>query len=211
MKACPLCAHNVLISRSIPNARGYCECANCGLISLHPNLRPNQNEERKRYEMHENSIDNLQYREFLNRALEPLLPTLRNGMRGLDYGSGPEPVVAAMLTESGFSIENYDPYFAPKEFLATDQYDFIISTETIEHFHIPAKEFRQVNQLLAPGGSLVIMTEVFDGTFPFETWWYLRDFTHVSFYQPQTFVWIAACYNWRMETPHKNVRIFRKT
>ncbi len=43
----------------------------------------------------------------------------------------------------------------------------------------------------------------------FREWYYIRDPTHVCFYPPATFRWIAERYGWRVDFPRRNVAIFR--
>jgi hypothetical protein len=44
----------------------------------------------------------------------------------------------------------------------------------------------------------------------FETWSYVRDPTHVSFYRPRTMSWIAERYGWELEIPDRSVSLFHK-
>ena len=76
-----------------------------------PELHPSAEEEEYRYAQHNNSDDCPGYRDFLNQALEPTLPYLDFGMEGLDFGCGPNPVLARMLDEAGYSCTYYDPFF----------------------------------------------------------------------------------------------------
>jgi hypothetical protein len=161
--------------------------------------------------MHQNDLANQNYRAFLNRTVEPLLPYLTATMRGLDYGSGPEPALSQIFAEHGYTLDLYDPYFAPLDLTSAGLYDFITCTETIEHFAHPLIEFTQIDNLLAHGGIFACMTDVYDESRAFETWSYLRDATHLSIYSAETFVWLSDYFRWQMEIPHKNVRIFTKS
>ncbi|GIT16510.1 MAG: hypothetical protein CM1200mP38_1670 [Dehalococcoidia bacterium] len=49
--------------------------------------------------------------DFLSRLWIELKPKLNTGSCGLDFGSGPGPVLAEIITEDGFKIETYGPYF----------------------------------------------------------------------------------------------------
>ena len=53
------------------------------------------------------------YRRFLSKLADPLMARLAPGARGLDYGCGPGPALAAMLREAGHEVALYDPFFAP--------------------------------------------------------------------------------------------------
>lgn len=167
-------------------------------------------QEKARYELHQNAPENKAYVDFLLRALNPLIPNLDSEMRGLDYGSGPTPVASMILAEQGFKVENYDPFFAPRNFEEDEKFDFIICLETAEHFLNPAEEFSRIDQLLKPKGFLMLMTEVYSQETPFPQWRYLSDPTHVSLYQKKTLAWIKERYCWEMSAPHRNVRLFHK-
>ena len=75
------------------------------------------------------------------RLWDELRPRLPEGARGLDYGAGPGPALAAMIEEDGYSAALYDPLFHPDEAVLSDSYDFITCTETVEHFATPAPTF----------------------------------------------------------------------
>jgi SAM-dependent methyltransferase len=174
-----------------------------------PEDRPSPEAERRHYETHENDPEDPRYRAFLDRLALPLADRLAPGAEGLDYGSGPGPALARMLSERGFPMALYDPLFAPDEAVLGRTYDFVTCTETAEHFSRPGEEFRRLGRLLRPGGWLGVMTEVVDEARPFADWRYARDPTHVCFYRAETLAWIARTHGWRLERPHRNVALFR--
>ena len=207
--SCPLCAGTRARSLSSNTPRTYSQCDECGLTFVTPEHRPTREEELAVYELHENAVDDPHYRAFLDRLAVPLMDRLAPGMRGLDYGSGPGPALAAMLTERGFAMSVYDPFYAPNESVLHQTYDFVTCTETAEHFHHPAAEFERLASLLAPSGLLAVMTSVRPPAQDFATWHYTQDPTHVCFYADQTFAWLAARHGWRLERPERNVALFR--
>jgi len=85
-----------------------------------------------------------------------------------------------------------------------------ISTETIEHFYHPRDEFLFLNRLLKGHGDLGLMTQILTASQDFSTWWYPHDPTHVSFYTPTTFDWVATWLNWTVAFAGKNVVIYKK-
>ena len=168
---------------------------------------------------------------------------------GLDFGCGPGPTVSVMMKEQhGLDMVDWDLYFQPqpelpKEFptrlipLATHlgpglhvledyqaqvlqvHYDYITSTEVIEHISQPAQVFKLFDKLLLPplapgsdsgGGLLALMTGVLRHDADFSDWHYHRDPTHICFYRPETWEWIAEEFNWALETPHRDVAFFTK-
>lgn len=192
------------------HGRSYRECGECGLVHVPPEDRLGSAEEREHYGTHENDPDDPGYRAFLDRLAAPLAERLSAGAEGLDFGSGPGPALPRMMRERGFSMEVYDPFFAPDPAVLRRTYDFVACTETAEHFFRPAEEFRRLDRLLRPGGWLGVMTEMLREDRDFERWRYARDPTHVSFFRPRTMRWIAERFGWSADFPHPNVVLFHK-
>jgi SAM-dependent methyltransferase len=156
---------------------------------------------------HRNDAADPEYLRFLSRLGDPLAERLSAGAQGLDFGCGPAPALAALLTARGFPCVAYDPQFAPDENLLERDYDFIACSEVIEHVHSPRDTFNLFARLLRRGGVLGIMTRFYDEA-PFADWWYRRDPTHVCFYGETTVRWIAGYFGWALELPRPNVAIF---
>lgn len=160
--------------------------------------------------MHQNSKDDDDYVDFLCRAINPSLRFLKEGMHGLDYGCGHEPVLAFLLRQRGYECSVYDPFFFPE--LKKMPYDFIFSTEVVEHFFNPAKEFERIDQLLAPRGYLIIMTSFWKELTQFSNWYYKNDPAHVVFYHYKTFQFMAKKLNYEIVyTDFEKVIIFQKS
>lgn len=167
-------------------------------------------EERRIYELHENTEDDPGYRRFLSKLADPLLKRVDGGSTGLDFGCGPGPVLAGMLVEAGMTMRLFDPFFQPDPSVLEEQYDFITCTEVVEHLHAPAEVFRTLDTLLKPGGWLGIMTCFQTDDDRFANWHYRRDPTHVVFYREQTFRVLAEQHDWHLEIPAKDVAMLRK-
>tara|TARA_R110000850_G_scaffold167702_1_gene292742 strand:+ start:467 stop:1114 length:648 start_codon:yes stop_codon:yes gene_type:complete len=208
--SCPLC--NILLdeTKTIESfGREFLSCHHCSLIFTSAQSLPDGISEKSRYENHENNIEDEGYVKFLNQAIEPALSYLNTSSRILDFGCGPQPVLSQLLQRMGHQCENYDPFFYP--ILPSGQFNIIFSTEVFEHFHHPDKELQRVTDLLAPDGLLVIMTEFYQDSEHFSKWWYTRDFTHVSFYNQDTFKYICKEFGYLlMYTDEKRVAILRK-
>ncbi len=114
------------------------------------------------------------------------------GAEGLDFGCGPGPVLATLLTAEGRRTVCYDPYYAPDEQVFSRTYDFITASEVLEHLHHPRFELDRLFRALRPGGWLGVMTQAPPEGDGFERWPYLRDRTHVAFYSRATFEFVAA-------------------
>lgn len=190
--------------------RDYWRCERCKATFLDPQQLPSAESEQQEYQLHQNDVNDDGYRRFLMRVSEPLLQRLQSAQQGLDYGCGPGPALADMLTQAGHQMSLYDPVFQPDTEALQRTYDFITCTEVAEHFHQPAQEFDRLNTLLKPGGWLAIMTSFQTDDSAFANWHYRRDPTHVVFYKEETFYWLASHYGWRCEIPVKNVALLQK-
>ena len=177
---------------------------------------PSMDQERARYETHENDPADPRYRSFLDRLATPLAERLEPGAEGLDVGSGPGPALSQMLTERGFPTAIWDPFFAPDPAPLVRRWDFVTCSETVEHFHDPAGGWARLFDLVQPGGWLGVMTEpIPDGApHPLEidslaAWWYARDPTHVALHRDRTFGWLAHRYGAELFRPSRSVALFR--
>ena len=203
---CPVCEGNqvrpLLTDRQ---GREYHRCETCRASFLDRAHYLSLEAELAHYLTHENHVDDAGYRGFLSRLADPLLARLKPGSSGLDHGCGPGPALAAMLCEAGHQVALYEPFFHPDEGPLAGQYDFITCTETAEHMHRPADEFRRLAGMLKPGGILALMTMFQTDDARFEAWHYRLDPTHVVFYRPETFACIAGKLGLDCEVAAKDV------
>jgi SAM-dependent methyltransferase len=188
----------------------YWRCPQCEATFLDRAQLPTRSVEHAQYRLHRNDPHDAGYRRFLARLASPLLERLPAGQSGLDYGCGPGPALAAMLTEAGHRMAVYDPLFFPDPKPLDGRYDFITCSEVAEHFHHPFDEFARLDTLLKPGGWLAVMTTFQTEDAAFARWHYRRDPTHVVFYREATFSVIAGLRHWRCEIPAENVVLLHK-
>ncbi|MSQ89878.1 MAG: class I SAM-dependent methyltransferase [Phycisphaerales bacterium] len=188
----------------------YWRCEACQATLLAEAHLPTISQERARYESHHNDPHDLAYCAFLNKVAAPLIERLAPAKSGLDYGCGPGPALAQMLTRAGHTVALWDPIFFADKAALDATYDFITCTEVVEHFHQPRSEFARLNSLLRPGGWLALMTTLQTDDARFEQWYYRRDPTHVTFYRAFTMRHIAAQCGWQCEMPANNVVMMRK-
>lgn len=173
-------------------------------------------EEKALYDLHINDPDDSNYRRFLTRFLNPFLDYLNqqssdtHTLSGLDFGSGPGPTLSLMLKELGFQCKNYDLYYAKHDHLLIPyHYDFITSTEVVEHLRDPYSVFKLLFSLIKRNGYLGIMTKRSDTLERFKQWHYIQDPTHICFYNKTTFNWLAKEFNSKVIFPEKDVAIFQ--
>lgn len=213
---CPLCgALAPFATRAAPRPVHRCPECDLRFVPAAHHLSPEQ--ERARYRLHRNSIEDAGYVRFLSPVVEALKrrlpcratpPLTRQGLPAagapavLDYGCGPDPVLVKLLRRAGYDAAGYDPFFHPDTELRRG-YDAVVSTETFEHFRAPATEIERVVRLLKPGGVLAVMTALYDGQ-DLATWHYSLDATHVCFYTIATFRFVAV--RWGLQVVETNDR-----
>ncbi|WP_044117811.1 class I SAM-dependent methyltransferase [Alkaliflexus imshenetskii] len=195
---CTLCREDVHKSFKGINDILFWQCNNCNLIFKDVEFLPSPEAEKLRYSQHNNTPDCKGYVEHLQQAIEPTLPFIYEGMTGLDFGCGPNPVLSQLMSDSGYECYHYDPFFFPE--LPDERLEFMFATECFEHFFNPGRELNLITSLLIPAGVLTIITERWKDTTDFNTWWYARDNTHVCFFHDRTIEFICEHYGY--ETMH---------
>lgn len=207
---CPLCISSEIQDYYEDKKRRYLQCERCDLVFVATEFLPDRLQEKAEYDLHENSFEDTGYRQFLNRAFMPVTEKQTPPASGLDFGCGPAPVLADMLTQAGFSMKWYDPIYANDKSVLSGRYDFITCTEAIEHFHRPVQEISLLTSLLKPDGLLVIMTKRVETPEKFANWHYKNDMTHVSFFSASTFDYIGREYGFSVTLYSKDVVLLKK-
>jgi len=208
---CPLCASQTTTHFHRDRWRDYYRCQVCALIFADPGTYLSAEEEHKRYDFHQNDLNDLRYRDFLMRLADPLLQLLSPQKQGLDFGSGPGPLLKLLFEEQGHEMDLYDVFYAPDDSVFQKGYDFISASEVAEHLHHPLKDLDRLWACLLSGGFLGIMTGLFHDQIDFGTWHYIRDDTHVVFYSMKTMRWLAAYWGAEIVYQNQDVVIFRKS
>ncbi|MFH1541809.1 MAG: class I SAM-dependent methyltransferase, partial [bacterium] len=188
MPDCIICSQETRIIHDKQYGQDYYYCPACELISLDEHKRISPKEERREYSFHQNSMENVGYvqrfRDFIKRAIHPHHAQIKTA---LDFGAGPEPVLAELLRQEGFQVSFYDKFFAPDQAPLSKKYDLITITEVLEHLPNPLKTLRSLKELLNKNGIIAIMTLFHSNNEEeFQQWWYRRDSTHISFYTHKT-------------------------
>ncbi len=188
---CILCNSGLSHILHIEKEHRFYDCSNCGSIIRDKDTFPDSNFEKERYEIHQNDVNDLRYQKFVS----PITQAVQNdflpqGTLGLDFGAGTGPVITKVLSDKGYNLNLYDPFFHPDKSVLNQNYDYIVCCEVIEHFHKPHQEFQLLKSLLKPGGKLYCMTDIFREHLDFGSWYYKNDPTHVIFYTEKSLQWI---------------------
>jgi len=222
-KTCPLCG-TLACHDGMALSRLYCACNNCDLRFIPPGFHLSPEQEYNRYLLHQNSLSDEGYVQFLMVAVKcvktylhkktPSLPTI------LDFGSGPSPVLVQLLNQEGFRAMGYDPLFGnqvvPGVILTASlegqgPFDAVVSTEAVEHFRNPLIEWAKMTALIRPGGLLVVMTSLVLPETNLSSWYYAKDPTHIAFYSTSTFRYIGDHWGLSLvETNGRNWVVMRK-
>lgn len=207
---CPLCQSTIIQYLGAFSARRLCRCEECDLVFVNPDYHLTTEQERQRYLLHRNSLEDQGYLNFLEQLISPFVARLERGSTVLDFGSGPKPVMAGLLQARGYVVKLYDPHFEPDKSVLLNEYDGVTCAETVEHFRFPFEDWQKMAKCVRPAGLLAVMTMMQTRETDFANWWYIQDPTHVSFYSNKTFTWIARQFNLELEIVTNRVVFFKK-
>ena len=208
--SCPLCSSKENFLFSEDKRRAYLRCKKCLLVFVEDQYILSESDEKAIYDLHENDVNDQGYRKFLSRLAKPLNEFIPPGSSGLDFGCGPGPALAEMLKEDGHNMSLYDLYYHPNQSSLKQKYDFITSTEVVEHIRDSKELFENFDSLLKGNGVLGLMTKLVIDKDAFSNWHYKNDQTHIRFFSEGTFQWIAKKLGMKVNFFNKDVIIFEK-
>lgn len=190
----------------------HSHCKNCGFIYKNKEFHLNLDTEFENYKMHNNSFQSEGYVNIFINLLNDYIKPLNITGKVLEFGSGPGPVLKELLLREGYDVFDFDPFFNKNLKYLKHKYQLITSTEVVEHFTDPLKEFKHLSGLLEKDGYLLLMTRLRTmEADEFITWWYRRDLTHIAFYSIKTFEEIAKLFKLKIvKTNDINIIIFQK-
>jgi hypothetical protein len=162
--------------------------------------------------MHNNSFESQGYVKIFMDLLNDYIKPLNITGKILEFGSGPGPVLKELLLREGYDVFDFDPFFNMNDTYLKNKYQLITSTEVVEHFVEPLKEFKHLSGLLEKNGYILLMTRLRTmEVSEFTNWWYRRDLTHISFYTLDTFKEIGKKFGLRIvKTNNINIIVFQK-
>ena len=209
---CHICNEPTLMFIDEKHQMLYHHCRECEYIFKDPSVYKKIEDQKARYDLHENEEDSAGYRAYYQRFLDFILPAVRSPESALDFGCGESSLLASMLEEKGISCDFYDPLYHPDGLSGEKKYDLIVSTEVFEHLHQPKEVFESLLERLNVGGYLAIQTEFHPNEMgAFMNWYYTQDPTHIVFFTEKTFEILSDLFNCRViDDNGKNMLVIKK-
>ena len=209
---CNICDEPTMMFMNEKQQMLYYHCSNCEYIFKHPSVYKEINDQKERYDLHENEDDNEGYRAYFKRFLDFVLPLVQKPKNALDFGCGKSTLLASMLQEEGIDCDYYDPLYHPDGLDEDKKYDLIVSTEVFEHLQQPKEVFKSLLKRLNSGGYLAIQTEFHPNEMgPFMHWYYTQDPTHIVFFTVETFEVLSTLCQCRLVDDNgKNIVVIKK-
>lgn len=208
-ETCPLCEKTSPEVFQHINQRYYI-CPQCDLTFVNRLDLVDDQEEKFRYEMHDNSIRSEGYLNFLYRLINPIKRFIPNkDVNGLDFGSGPYPMLLELLFEEGYkNFVGFDPFFKNDCSVWDKKYDVITACEVLEHVDELKMAIENLLNHLKVGGLLVVSS----GISPDDrkNWHYIIDPTHISMFSMKTIEFVSEKYHLAFEVLGKDLFIFWK-
>ena len=178
-KICGFDTENLIINRIL-----YHKCPNCGFLCKDDSFILSMEDEFDRYKHHNNNDEN--YFIYQKNFYEMIKPYLKGKI--LDYGCGDNHILSNIINDEGYISSYYDLYFYDDKSVLNKVYDSIILEEVIEHLKDPVNILKNLIKSMRKEGHLIIRTNLLKESINLNSWWYLRDSTHISFFTYESFL-----------------------
>lgn len=172
--------------------RSFYFCPACELLFVPCNEHITVEDEKKRYELHDNSPGNSGYVRFLEEIVMTVKALELKNPKILDFGSGKNMVLSGILQRTGRDCDSYDPLYEIGNGNCSKQYDILVLCEVIEHLRDLNHEIRMIKGMLEKDGVVVLRTNIYESREKFRTWWYKEDLTHINFFAMKTIEQFAS-------------------
>jgi hypothetical protein len=196
---CPLCGDDDCRELHRDKGRRFFSCAACTLIFVPPVDHLGPDDERRRYALHDNTFGHEGYVRYLGEIVQVVNDRLLTGDI-LDFGSGPEAVLARLFTGRGYRCRAYDPLYGIGADALDATYDCVILSEVIEHVRDLSGEISLLKKVTRPAGRIVIRTKIYPSIDDFPGWWYKNDGTHINFFSRSAMEFLAGRLGRSVET-----------
>ncbi|MDO9265657.1 MAG: class I SAM-dependent methyltransferase, partial [Sulfurimonas sp.] len=146
------------------------------------------------YDKHHNTLESLGYVKMFEDLIEEFVMPHKDGIKSaLDFGCGEGEVLPILLERNAIACDRYDLFYFPQKVYDGKKYDLILSTEVFEHLQNPLEILKELLLHVEKNGYILLMSAFHpDNDDEFFKWWYIRDVTHIGFFNINTFEHIAA-------------------
>ena len=188
---CHLCASHDCSLVCEKSGRHFYLCTDCRLVFVPKKEFLTFDDERKRYDLHQNDDSSESYRKYLKKIADEVtnIPTAEAAI--LDFGAGRDHVLTRILRERGYDCQAYDPLYELGSDSLEKDFDLIVLCEVIEHLRNLPAEIELLKKLLSPEGYLYVRTQLYPPLDQFSKWWYINDLTHIHFFTETTLQFLA--------------------
>ena len=207
---CPLCQSLNIIKYLQDEKRSYLKCPDCLFVFVPTSDHVSIECEKKRYDKHINTEENEGYVDQFKRLIDYISDSFSKKSKGLDFGSGSNPVLVNILNKKGYDVDTFDIFYANDENVFDKKYDFITATEVVEHLADPIKEIKRLIDCLQLGGKLLILTHRYPAKEEFLNWYYKNDCTHISYFSEKVFYRLAEILFVEVEIIDDTLVVFTK-
>jgi len=212
MKNCKVCNSKTLLLKDEKTSKIYYKCPKCKYIFLDDEFYIDEKKEKSHYDKHHNNLESLGYVKMFEDLVDEFVKPLRVEIKtALDFGCGEGEVLPIVLERNNIKCDRYDLFYFPDKIYENKKYDLICSTEVFEHLQNPLEMLKTLLLHVEDNGYLVLMTAFHpDDDEKFLKWWYIRDITHIGFFNLDTFEYLAKELNLEILKNNNNIILFKK-
>lgn len=106
MTPCLLCHNTETVLYYKYQDRTLSKCSTCGSVFVGANILPNAIVEKQRYKLHENNQEDKGYQTLVNPLIETIVTQIPKKSSGLDFESGPTPIITLLLRKRGYKMSH---------------------------------------------------------------------------------------------------------
>ena len=206
---CPLCSADNCPETDGDTRRTYHCCSSCTLVFVPEKYHYTKGQERKRYDLHDNTTGNKGYVRFLGEVAGVIANVAAPEARILDFGCGEKAVLTGLLRKRGGRCDCYDPLYDHSLPDSTVRYDVIVLCEVIEHLRNLRDTLNTIDALLKNDGLVLVRTRCYPETEKLTKWWYAQDMTHINFFSSRALEVAAGFIRRRFErTSFEDIFLF---
>ncbi len=213
MKKCKICQSDTTTITDTKTLKDYHKCSTCRYIFLDEKFYIDEQSEKKHYDKHHNNFESLGYVKMFDDLIDEFVEPFKEYIKtALDFGCGEGEVLPVLIERREIKCDRFDLFYFPEEVYKDKKYDLISSTEVFEHLQNPLEMIKKLLLHVEENGYILLMSAFHpDDDEKFLKWWYIRDVTHIGFFNMSTFEYIAKELNLRiLKHNSKNTIMFQK-